>query len=91
MPDVNDGEYVGELSPEEVIEQFNYRIGIHETYAGLVEDDPVTWAGYGTYEFHLWAINGYEWGIKYIENYIALGDSVSPVARRPGLASIFRR
>ncbi len=63
---VVDGKYTGELSAVEVIEQFEYRIGIHETYAGLVLDDPDRWSAFGTYEFHMWAINGYEWGIKYI-------------------------
>lgn len=65
--DVTDGKYVGMLTPEEVIEQFEYRVQIHETYAGLVLDDPQRWAAFGDYGFHMWAINGYEWGIKYIQ------------------------
>ena len=65
MSKVTDGKYVGELTPEQVVEQFEYRIQIHESYAGLVLDDPQTWSRFGSYEFHMWAINGYTWGIKY--------------------------
>ncbi len=63
---VCDGKYTGDLTKEQVIEQFLYRIEIHETYAGLVLDDPVTWGGFGDYEYHLWAINGYWWAIAYL-------------------------
>ncbi len=67
MKDILDGEYIGSFTPKEVISQFLYRIGIHETYAGLVLDDEATWISYGSYEYHMWAINGYEWGIKHIQ------------------------
>ncbi len=64
---VLDGEYVGELTPSEVVEQFLYRIMIHETYAGLVLEDPPRYIGFGSYGFHMWAINGYEHAIQYIQ------------------------
>lgn len=66
MPNVNDGKYVGNLTKDQVTKQFQFRIQIHETYAGLVLDDEPRWIGFGSYEFHMWAINGYQWGIKYI-------------------------
>ena len=66
--DINDGKYVGELSPEEVISQFNYRISIHETYAGLVVQNPTQYPphAYGSYEYNMWAINGYRWAIYHL-------------------------
>lgn len=64
---VCDGKYVGPLTKTQVVKQFEYRIQIHETYAGLVLDDPITWGGFGDYEFHMWAINGYEHAIKYLK------------------------
>ena len=67
---VCDGKYVGKLSKAQVVTQFNYRIMIHETYAGLVLDDPDRWIAFGSYEFHTWAINGYEWAIKYLKGEI---------------------
>jgi len=67
MSKITDGKYAGPLTPDEVIEQFEFRISIHETYVGLVLDDPITWGGYGDYNFHMWAINGYQHAIKYIK------------------------
>ena len=68
MVDVNDGKYVGKLTPPQVIEQFEYRAGIHLTYINLMIDEPnAGWEAYGTEEWHLWAIGGYEWGIKHIK------------------------
>ena len=67
MTNVNDGKYVGPLTPEQVVKQFLFRIEIHETYDELVQEDLATWSGYGSHEFHQWAINGYEHGIKYIQ------------------------
>ena len=66
--DILDGKYVGELSPDEVIAQFQYRAGIHQSYIDLMAREPnAGWEIYGTEEFHLWAINGYEHAIKYIQ------------------------
>lgn len=63
-----DGKYAGELTAEEVIEQFEYRAGIHLSYINLLDNEPYAgWVVYGSKEFHLWAINGYEWGIKYVQ------------------------
>ena len=71
MKDILDGEYTGELTPEEVIEQFKYRAGIHLSYIELLEKQPnAGWEVYGTKKFHEWAINGYEWGIEYIRKYL---------------------
>lgn len=87
MSKVTNGKYVGELTPEETVEQFLYRISIHETYAGLVLDNPQGYIAFGSYEFHLWAINGYEWGIKYIQENnpvvykCTLGGAVSTILR----------
>lgn len=64
--DVTDGKYAGELTPEEVIEQFEYRASIHLTYAKLLEEGHNEYLPYGTIEWHNWAINGYEWGIFYL-------------------------
>ena len=44
----------------DLIKHLEFRIGIHETYMGLVDDDPDTWSQFGTYEFHQWAQEGYE-------------------------------
>lgn len=66
--DVTDGKYAGTLTPEENIEQFEYRAGIHQSYIDLMEREPnAGWEAFGSEEWHLWAINGYEWGIKYIQ------------------------
>jgi len=70
MKDILDGKYVGELSPQEVISQFSYRIQIHESYVGLVIDDPDKWIAFGSYEWHMWAINGYSEAIRHLEAYI---------------------
>jgi len=69
---VNDGKYVGELSPEEVISQFKYRAGIHLSYINLLIEEPGQgWEAYGTKEFHAWAVNGYEEGIRHLQDYIS--------------------
>lgn len=76
MKDILDGEYTGELSPCEVIEQYKYRAGIHLSYIEQLEkgdaryllglpDIPTALA------FHHWAINGYEEGIRHTEDYIS--------------------
>lgn len=86
MKDVTDGAYVGTLTPEEVIEQFLYRISIHATYSELIDDDPA-WEVYGTKEFHDWAINGYYEGIRHIQESnpvvykCTLGEAVSTILR----------
>jgi len=64
---VNDGKYAGPLTVEQVIVQFEYRISIHESYAGLVVDDPDRWIQFGSYEFHCWAINGYREAIRHLK------------------------
>lgn len=80
MVNVNDGKYTGKLTPEQVIEQFEYRILIHESYAGLVVQNPSYYPPriYGDYDYQMWAINGYRWGIKYIQLYI---DGAIPAAK----------
>ena len=94
MIDVCDGKYVGPLTPDEVIEQYRYRILIHETYAGLVLDDPA-WLSFGSYEYHLWAINGYEEGIRHIlECYIVkykctLAEAFATIIK--AITGIFRK
>ncbi len=65
--DINDGKYTSDLTPDEVIEQFEYRAGIHQSYIDLMEREPnAGWEAFGSEEWHLWAINGYEEGIKAI-------------------------
>lgn len=94
MKDVTDGKYVGDLTPEETIEQYEYRILIHESYAGLVVQNPSQYPPriYGSYEYNMWAINGYEWGIKYIRErnpirYVCTNsEAISTIIRM-----IFRR
>uniref|UniRef100_A0A6M3J2Z6 Uncharacterized protein n=1 Tax=viral metagenome TaxID=1070528 RepID=A0A6M3J2Z6_9ZZZZ len=87
MPNVCDGKYNGDLTPEQVVEQFEFRISIHETYAGLVLDDPITWGGFGDYDFHCWATNGYEHAIKYIKENnpvvykCSLGEAFTTILR----------
>lgn len=68
MKDVCDGVYVGEMTAEETIQQFIYRILIHETVAGLVLEDPVHYPSrlLGDFTYHMWAINGYNEGIRHI-------------------------
>ena len=51
---------------KDLIKHFEYRISIHETYWGLVEDDPVRWLAFGNAEFHQWAIEGYSNAIYYL-------------------------
>lgn len=45
-----------------LIEHLEFRIMIHETYAGLVVQNPSQYPPrvYGDYWFHIWAIEGYE-------------------------------
>ena len=68
---VTDGKYTGTLTPEQVIEQYKFRAGIHLSYIDRLNDGdrnyllglpdiPTAIA------FHEWAINGYEWGIRYV-------------------------
>lgn len=87
---VSDGKYTGPLTPEQVIEQFEFRIEIHEQYDELVQEDPNTWRGYGNHEFHLWAINGYEHAIKYIKDRNPVRCTLS-VAFATILKTILRR
>jgi len=91
--DVNDGKYVGELTPEQVIEQYEFRAGIHASYLDRLEegdrnyllglpDIPTAIA------FHEWAINGYEWGMKYVrENNpvvykCSFGEAIGTIIRK---------
>ena len=72
MVDVNDGKYTGKMTPEQVIDQYQYRAGIHMSYIKLLEEQPnAGWEVYGTKQWHNWAINGYMEGIRHLENYIA--------------------
>ena len=52
---------------DHLIQHLRFRITIHETYWGLVEDDPLTWSAFGSIEFHQWAIEGYENAIFYLK------------------------
>ena len=52
---------------DDLIQHLKFRITIHETYWGLVEDDPATWSAFGSVEFHQWAIEGYENAIFYLK------------------------
>ena len=84
---VCDGKYTGDLTPEQTIEQYKYRAGIHLTYLTLLEEGHTEYLGFGTIEFHYWAINGYEWGIKHIQEcnpirYIcSLSEALSTIIR----------
>ena len=51
-----------------LIEHLQFRITIHETYAGLVVQDPSQYPpkNYGSYEYQIWAIEGYENAIHYL-------------------------
>ncbi len=64
--DVLDGLYTGEMTTEDIIEQFEYRGGIHLSYIDLNETDPA-YEAYGTTEYHFWAVNGYSEAIKHLE------------------------
>ena len=64
--DVLDGLYTGEMTIEDIIEQFEYRGGIHLTYIELNKTD-LSYEAYGTTKYHLWAINGYSEAIKHLE------------------------
>jgi len=52
----------------DLIEHLEFRIQIHETYAGLVVQNPSQYPPriYGNYEYQLWAISGYENAIFYL-------------------------
>lgn len=80
MVNVNDGKYVGDLTPEQVIEQYQYRAGIHLSYNKLLEEQPKAgWEVYGTKQWHDWAINGYMEGIRHLESYIVGNNLVNEV------------
>ena len=82
--DVCDGKYVGPMTKAQVIEQLEYRIAIHETYAGLAQDNPKSYYArvYGSYEFHMWAINGYKEAIRHIKHITFVMGWVSKLLRR---------
>ena len=69
---VNDGKYVGILSERETITQYEYRAGIHLSYLTLLEGNREAWLRYGDEQFHAWAINGYEEGIRHIEEKLEM-------------------
>lgn len=78
--DVNDGIYVGPMTREQTVEQYKYRAGIHLSYITLIEEDPNgAWEVYGTIRYHLWAINGYERGIEYIEGKSNLSEVIKVI------------
>ena len=54
----------------DLIKVLEFRIQIHETYWGLVEDDPVTWSTFGSVQYHQWAICGYQNCIKYLRRLL---------------------
>jgi len=92
---VCDGKYAGDLTPDETISQFEYRAGIHLTYLTLLEEGHNEYLGFGTIEFHLWAINGYEWGIKYIQEHNPVVYKCTPSEAIPTIirmiTGLFRR
>ena len=55
---------------DDLIQHLQFRIGIHETYWGLVEDDPARWSGFGSVEFHQWAIEGYQNACLYLRRIV---------------------
>ena len=68
--DVLDYKYVGEMSPEELIEQYEHRAGVHLSYLAKLKDEPAYrdyWLQWGDEDHHIWAINGYEKGIEIFE------------------------
>ena len=68
---VCDGIYTGELTKAQLVDQFEYRAGIHQSYITLLEEQPNGgWDAYGSKEWHMWAIGGYEWGIFYLQGGI---------------------
>ena len=73
---VCDGVYAGPLTEKQTIEQYEYRASIHATYRELLEDDQ-SWLIYGDSLFHNWAINGYEEGIRHIEEKLELIKELS--------------
>lgn len=50
-----------------LIKHLEYRISIHQSYWGLVEQDPASWSAFGSAEFHQWAIEGYQNAIYYLK------------------------
>jgi len=72
--DVCDGKYTGYMTIEQVIEQYEYRAGIHLSYITLMEEQPdMGWEAYGSKKWHEWAINGYQNGINHLrrKNFLA--------------------
>ena len=68
--DVCDYKYVGEMSPEELIEQYKHRAGVHLSYLAKLEEEPAYrdyWIQWGDENHHLWAVNGYSEGIEIFE------------------------
>lgn len=65
--DVLDGKYVGDLTIEDNINQFEYRISTHVTYIHLIEEDSAWENIAGTIEYGFWAINGYDNAIEYLK------------------------
>lgn len=55
------------LSINTLINQLKYRIAIHETWMGIVEENPAYIPTVGDSAFHLWAIEGYENAIHYLK------------------------
>ena len=76
MRDINDGKYVGPMTPKEFISHNGYRIGLHLAYLDKLETEPVSrrdyWLQWGNEDWHNWAINGYEVGIEFAEEVIKL-------------------
>lgn len=54
---------------DDLIKHLEFRREIHESYAGLVVQNPSQYPSgiYGDYEYQLWAIEGYENAIYYLE------------------------
>ncbi len=65
MINVNDQIYTGPMTISQTVEQFEFRILVHEYYAVLVVQD-TRYLNYGSNRFHLWAINGYKEAIRHM-------------------------
>ena len=51
----------------DLIAHIEYRIMIHESWIGLLDDNPSYAGSYGDEAFHWWAIEGYENMIYYLK------------------------
>jgi len=50
----------------DLIDHLEYRASIHLTYSKLLEEGRTEYLGFGSIEFHDWAIEGYENSVFYL-------------------------